>query len=29
MLWHILSLLGRKFSIKGYGKLLGEWPKIM
>jgi maleate cis-trans isomerase len=29
MLWHILSLLGFKFSVKGYGKLLGEWPKII
>ncbi len=28
MLWHILSLLGCRYSIKGYGMLLGSWPKI-
>jgi maleate cis-trans isomerase len=26
MLWNILSKLGAKFSIKGYGKLLSSWP---
>jgi maleate isomerase len=26
MLWNILSKLGGKFSIKGYGKLLSYWP---
>jgi maleate cis-trans isomerase len=26
MLWHILSRLGRKFSIQGYGRLLASWP---
>jgi maleate cis-trans isomerase len=28
MLWHILSLLGGKYSIKGYGKLLASWPAL-
>ena len=26
MFWNILSKLGAKFSIKGYGKLLSAWP---
>jgi maleate cis-trans isomerase len=26
MIWNILSKLGAKFSIKGYGKLLSSWP---
>ena len=28
MLWHILSLLGGKYSIKGYGRLLASWPAL-
>ena len=28
MLWHILSQLGRRAAISGYGKLLAEWPAI-
>jgi maleate cis-trans isomerase len=28
MLWHILSRLGVKCSISGYGKLLQSWPKL-
>jgi maleate isomerase len=28
MLWHILSRLGHKFSIQGYGKLLASWPPL-
>jgi len=28
MLWFILSQLGRRFSIDGYGKLLREWPAV-
>ena len=28
MLWHILSRLGRKFSIQGYGRLLASWPRL-
>jgi maleate isomerase len=28
MLWHILSRLGHKFSIQGYGRLLASWPAI-
>jgi maleate isomerase len=28
MLWHLLSLLGRKYSLKGYGKLLASWPAL-
>ena len=28
MLWHLLSLLGRKYSIRGYGKLLATWPAL-
>jgi maleate isomerase len=27
MIWNILSKLGAKFSIKGYGKLLSAWPE--
>ena len=26
MFWNILSKLGSKFSIRGYGKLLLSWP---
>ena len=26
MLWDILVQLGRKGAIRGYGKLLAEWP---
>jgi maleate cis-trans isomerase len=26
MIWNILSKLGSRFSIKGYGKLLSSWP---
>jgi maleate cis-trans isomerase len=29
MLWHILSRLGHKFSIKGYGRLLASWPALI
>jgi hypothetical protein len=28
MLWLILSKLGRRYSIAGYGKLLSSWPNI-
>jgi maleate isomerase len=28
MLWHILSTLGHKFSIRGYGRLLASWPPL-
>jgi len=28
MLWYILSKLGRRYSIDGYGRLLKEWPSI-
>ena len=28
MLWLILSKLGRKYEITGYGKLLASWPKL-
>jgi maleate isomerase len=28
MLWHILSRLGHKFSIQGYGRLLASWPPL-
>jgi hypothetical protein len=28
MLWYILSKLGLKYSIAGYGKLLSEWPML-
>jgi len=28
MLWHILSRLGLKFSIRGYGTLLASWPPL-
>lgn len=27
MLWRLLSLLRRKYSIRGYGKLLAAWPE--
>jgi maleate cis-trans isomerase len=26
MIWNLLSKLGLKYSVKGYGKLFGEWP---
>jgi len=26
MIWNLLSTLGLKYSVKGYGKLLKEWP---
>ena len=29
MLWYILSRIGLKYSIKGYGQLLSEWPDIV
>jgi hypothetical protein len=28
MLWFILSQLGRRYSIEGYGKLLRQWPAV-
>ncbi len=28
MLWLILSKLGRRYSINGYGKLLSSWPAL-
>ena len=28
MLWHVLSRLGHKFSIPGYGKLVSSWPPL-
>jgi maleate isomerase len=28
MIWHILSLLGCRFVISGYGKLLESWPEL-
>jgi maleate isomerase len=28
MLWNVLSQLGLKFSLKGYGKLLSSWPAL-
>jgi len=28
MLWHVLSRLGHKFSIQGYGRLLASWPLL-
>ena len=29
MLWHLLTQLGFKYSIQGYGKLLSTWPSLM
>jgi maleate cis-trans isomerase len=29
MIWNILSKLGAKFAIKGYGKLLSSWPALV
>jgi hypothetical protein len=26
MIWNLLSKLGLKYSVKGHGKLLKEWP---
>ncbi len=28
MLWNLLSRLGLKYSVQGYGRLLTEWPRI-
>jgi hypothetical protein len=28
MLWFILSRLGHRYSIQGYGRLLGQWPTL-
>ena len=28
MLWHLLSQLGSKYSVQGYGKLLSTWPVL-
>src|SRR5215471_12698815 len=28
MFWNIVSKLGSRFSIKGYGKLLSSWPML-
>jgi maleate isomerase len=28
MLWNVLSLLGHKYSVTGYGRLLESWPAI-
>lgn len=28
MLWYIMSQLGRKYRIEGYGRLLREWPAL-
>jgi maleate isomerase len=28
MLWHVLSQLGLKYSVRGYGKLLSTWPAL-
>ncbi|HWP57924.1 MAG TPA: hypothetical protein VNL14_08565 [Candidatus Acidoferrales bacterium] len=28
MVWHLLSTLGHKLSIRGYGKLLADWPPL-
>jgi maleate cis-trans isomerase len=28
MLWHILTQLGLRYSIQGYGKLLSTWPSL-
>ncbi len=26
MIWNLLSKLGLRYSVKGYGRLLAEWP---
>ena len=26
MIWNLISKIGVKYSVKGYGKLLAEWP---
>jgi maleate cis-trans isomerase len=26
MIWNLLSRLGLRYSVKGYGKLLSQWP---
>jgi hypothetical protein len=28
MLWLLLSKLGEKYRIAGYGKLLADWPEV-
>ena len=28
MLWHVLSKLGMRYEIQGYGKLLSSWPAV-
>jgi len=28
MLWYVLSKLGLKYPMGGYGRLLREWPEI-
>ena len=28
MLWLVLSKLGRRYQIRGYGKLLASWPAV-
>ena len=28
MLWYVLSKLGKKFPMAGYGRLLREWPAM-
>jgi maleate isomerase len=28
MLWHLLSRLGYRFSVQGYGRLLASWPAL-
>ena len=28
MFWYVLSKLGKKYPMSGYGKLLREWPAM-
>jgi len=28
MLWHLLTQLGLRYSVQGYGKLLSSWPVL-
>jgi len=28
MLWYVLSKLGLKYPVNGYGRLLREWPAL-
>ena len=28
MLWYVLSKLGKKYPMTGYGRLLREWPAM-